>query len=89
MDVVAIATSNKEGAKKLAEQLCIPKAYGDYQALIQDEQVQAVHICTPNYLHYPMAKAAILAGKHVVCDKPLAMTAAQGEELRQLASRQR
>lgn len=88
VDVVAIATSREEGAKKLAEQLCIPKAYGDYQALIQDEQVQAVHICTPNYLHYPMAKAAILAGKHVVCDKPLAMTAAQGEELRQLASRQ-
>lgn len=85
IEVVAIATTNAAGAQALAQKLCIPKGYGDYMELIADEQVEAVHICTPNYLHYSMAKAAILAHKHVVCDKPLAMTSAQGEELLALA----
>ena len=64
-----------------------PKGYGDYRDLIADVEVEAVHICTPNNLHYPMAKAAILAHKHVVCDKPLAMTAAEGADLQALAER--
>ena len=88
VEVVAIARSEEEGARKLAEQLCIPKGYGDYRELIADPQVEAVHICTPNCLHYPMAKAAILAHKHVICDKPLAMTAEEGEELLALAERE-
>ena len=88
VEVVAIATSNQAGAEKLADQLSIPKGYGDYRDLIADVEVEAVHICTPNNLHYPMAKAAILAHKHVVCDKPLAMTAAEGADLQALAERE-
>lgn len=88
VEVVAIATSHQAGAEKLADQLSIPRGYGDYRDLIADPEVEAVHICTPNHLHYPMAKAAILAHKHVVCDKPLAMTAAEGAELQALAERE-
>ena len=57
------------------------KAYGSYEALLDDPDVQVVHNATPNYLHYPVNAAAIAKGKHVVSDKPLAMTAAEAKKL--------
>jgi len=59
--------------------------YDHWQELIADPAVDVVHITTPNYLHYPMAKAAIAAGKHVVCEKPLAVNSQESAELLQLA----
>ena len=57
------------------------KGYGSYQALLDDPDVQVVHNATPNHLHYEVTSAALAKGKHVVSDKPLAMTAAQAKTL--------
>jgi predicted dehydrogenase len=81
VDVVGIAGSSEASAKKKAESLAVPKAYGSYEALLDDPAVQVVHNATPNYLHYPVNAAAIAKGKHVVSDKPLAMTAAEAKTL--------
>jgi predicted dehydrogenase len=87
VDVVAVADMNDAIAKQKADQLHIPKAYGSYEALLDDPAIQVVHNATPNYLHYPVNAAAIAKGKHVVCDKPLAMTAAEAKKLVDLATR--
>src|ERR671929_1823945 len=76
VDVVAVAGSSEQSARRKADALGIPKAYGSYEALIADPDVHVVHNTTPNYLHVPVVLAAIAHGKHVVSDKPLAMTAA-------------
>ena len=85
VDVVALAHSSEESAKEKAKELFIEKSYGDYRELLADDEISVVHICTPNYLHYPMVKEALLAGKHVICEKPLAMNTVEGEELVALA----
>jgi len=87
VDVVALAEGSPELAKSKAEALGIEKCYGDYKQLLKDKQIQSVHICSPNYLHYEMAKAALQAGKHVICEKPLAVSAAQAQELVELADK--
>jgi predicted dehydrogenase len=81
VDVVAIAGSSEATAAKKAESLGVPKAYGSFEALLDDPDVQVVHNATPNYLHFPVNAAAIAKGKHVVSDKPLAMTAAEAKTL--------
>ena len=87
VDVVAVAGSNQASAEKKAEALGARKAYGSYEALLNDPDVQVVHNATPNYLHYPVNAAAIAKGKHVVSDKPLAMTAAEAKKLVEQATR--
>jgi predicted dehydrogenase len=81
VDVIAIAGSSDASAKKKADSLGIPRAYGSYDALLADPDVQVVHNATPNNLHYPVNAAAIARGKHVVSDKPLAMTAREAKSL--------
>jgi predicted dehydrogenase len=81
VDVVAVAGSSQASADKKAEALGARKAYGSYDALLNDPDIQVVHNATPNYLHYPVNAAAIAKGKHVVSDKPLAMTAAEAKQL--------
>ena len=81
VDVVAVAGSSQASAEKKAEALGARRAYGSYQALLDDPDVQVVHNATPNYLHYPINAAAIAKGKHVVSDKPLAMTSAEAKTL--------
>ena len=81
VDVVAVAGSSQASAEKKAEALGARKAYGNYEALLDDPEVQVVHNATPNYLHYPVNAAAIAKGKHVISDKPLAMTAAEAKKL--------
>jgi predicted dehydrogenase len=87
VDVVAIAGSSDATARKKADALFVPKAYSSYQALLDDPDVHVVHNATPNYLHYPVNAAAIARGKHVVSDKPLAMTAAEAKKLRDQATK--
>jgi predicted dehydrogenase len=84
IEVTAVLESTKEISKQKAKQLGVEKYYENFHELL-NEDIDCVHICTPNYLHYEMTKAALLAGKHVVCEKPLATTVEQGEELLQLA----
>ncbi len=81
VDVVAIADHTEAAARQKADALGVPKAYGGYEALLADPDIHVVHNATPNYLHHPVSMAAIAAGKHVVSDKPLAMTSAQAREL--------
>jgi len=81
VDVVAVADMNEKLAREKADSLHVEKAYGNYEALLDDPAIQVVHNATPNYLHYPVNAAAIAKGKHVVCDKPLAMTAAEAKKL--------
>ena len=84
-EVVAIAEATQELAERAAERLLVPKAYGDWKDLIADPEIDVVHIASPNFLHFTHAKAALEAGKHVVCEKPLAMTAKESGELVRLA----
>ena len=81
VDVVAVAGSSQASAEKKADALGARKAYGSYEALLDDPDIQVVHNATPNYLHYPVNAAAIAKGKHVISDKPLAMTAAEAKTL--------
>ena len=85
IEVVALAEYSEEAAKSKAELLGIDKYYGDYKGLLKNDSIQSVHICSPNYMHYEMAKAALEAGKHVVCEKPLAISVAEAAELVELA----
>lgn len=87
VEVVAINEYTEDLAKSKASSLGIQKAYGDYKAFLDDPEIECVHICTPNFLHYSMAKSALEAGKHVVCEKPLANTVKEAEELVQLADK--
>ncbi|MGG1614033.1 Gfo/Idh/MocA family protein [Paenibacillus sp. FSL K6-2441] len=85
VQVVAIAEQNEEKARAVAEKLNIPKAYGDYKELLSDPDIDAVHNCTPNHLHFEINKAIMEAGKHVLSEKPLAMDAKESAELVRLA----
>jgi predicted dehydrogenase len=81
VDIVAVAGSSDASGQAKAEALGARRGYGSYQALIDDPDVQVVHNATPNYLHYEVTSAALAKGKHVVSDKPLAMTAAESKRL--------
>ncbi|MBB4079194.1 putative dehydrogenase [Lewinella aquimaris] len=67
------------------KQLNLEHPYATFEDLLADEDIDAVHLAVPNVLHYPMVKQALAAGKHVMCEKPLAMTSEQGAELVELA----
>jgi predicted dehydrogenase len=87
VDIVAVAGSSEASGAQKAEALGARKGYGSYEALLDDPDVHVVHNATPNYLHYPVTSAAIARGKHVVSDKPLAMTAAESKTLLEQARR--
>jgi predicted dehydrogenase len=87
VDVVAVAEANEGLAKAKAEALNVPKAYGSYEAMLDDPDVQVVHNTTPNFLHFPVNMAVLARGKHIVSDKPLALTADQARELRDQAKK--
>jgi predicted dehydrogenase len=80
-EVVAIASRDQARAGQAADSLGIPTAYGSYEELLEDPAVEAVYIPLPNHLHAPWTLAAARAGKHVLVEKPLAMSAAQAEEM--------
>ena len=86
VDVVAVAASSDASARRKAEALGVPKAYGSFEALIADPDVQVVHNTTPNYLHGAVIMAALARRKHVISDKPLAMTGAEARQLWEAAA---
>ncbi|GAB4580332.1 MAG: Gfo/Idh/MocA family oxidoreductase [Anaerolineales bacterium] len=84
-EAAALAGSSQEAADAAAARLFVPKAYGDWREMLKNPDLDVIHITTPNYLHYEQAKAALLAGKHVICEKPLAMNTTESAELVALA----
>ncbi|MBI3666635.1 MAG: Gfo/Idh/MocA family oxidoreductase [Acidobacteria bacterium] len=87
VEVAAIADQSEELARKFGEQLGVERAVGDYRQLLADPAIRAVHVCTPNHLHFEVVKHAVEAGKAVLCEKPLAVSAAEARELTELARR--
>jgi len=88
VEVAAIAGRNEEAARRLGAGFSIFKITTDYRDILRDPAIDAVHICTPNAQHFPMAKDALQAGKHVICEKPLATSVQDGRELVALAAQQ-
>jgi predicted dehydrogenase len=87
VEAAAIAGRNVEAARQLGAGFSISAIATDYREILRDPEIDAVHICTPNAQHFPMAKDAIEAGKHVLCEKPLATSVEEGEELVSLAAK--
>lgn len=83
--VHGILGSTPERALARANRLGVPRAYGDLDELLADPAVEVVHVTSPNHLHHPQVKAILAAGRHVVCEKPLAVTSEQSAELVALA----
>jgi predicted dehydrogenase len=80
-EVVAIASRDAATARSVADALDIPRAHGSYQALLDDPEVDAVYVPLPNHLHAEWSIAALRAGKHVLCEKPMALSAAEVERM--------
>lgn len=80
-DIVAISSRDLEKAQNVAKELGIPKAYGSYEALLADPDIEAVYNPLPNHLHVPLSIDALQAGKHVLCEKPIALDTVEAESL--------
>src|ERR1700747_393852 len=86
-EVTAIASRDPEKARRAAADLGIPKAYGSYEELIADPDIDAIYTPLPNHLHVPWSIRAAEAGKHVLCEKPIGLTAAEVVELMRVRDR--
>lgn len=87
VEVAGIAASSDDKAKKFGNEVGVARTTGDYRTLLKDPEIEVVHVCTPNALHFPMAKDAMEAGKHVLCEKPLAISSDEAKELVDLATK--
>lgn len=85
VDVVAIAGSNAATAERKAKLFHVDRSYGNYRELIADPEISVIHNTTPSYLHYEISIAVIEAGKHIISDKPLAITTSEAARLRDAA----
>ncbi|WP_338721326.1 Gfo/Idh/MocA family oxidoreductase [Devosia sp. XK-2] len=83
-EVVAIGSRDAAKARAAADRLGIAKAYGSYEELFADPDIDAIYNPLPNHLHVPMTLAAARAGKHVLCEKPIALSASEAEQLRDI-----
>jgi predicted dehydrogenase len=86
-EIVAIASRDEGKAQAAAARLGIPKAYGTYEALLADPEIDAIYNPLPNHLHVPWSIKAIEAGKHVLCEKPIGLSATEARELVAAAAR--
>jgi predicted dehydrogenase len=89
VELVGVAASSPASAAAAAAELGADRAFDSADELVRDPDVDVVHICTPNHLHVPLAEAALAAGKHVICEKPLATDAAGAQRLAELAAASR
>lgn len=81
VEVAAIADATEDLARNFAQQVGVDRSTGDYRTLLVDPEIEAVHVCTPNALHHPISRDFMLAGKHVLCEKPLTVSAAEARDL--------
>src|SRR5579859_964501 len=84
-EIRAIASRSADAARKAAVELGIPKAYASYDELLADPEIEAVYNPLPNHLHVPLTLKAAAAGKHVLCEKPIALNAAEARQLETFA----
>src|SRR5260370_4292171 len=84
---MGVVASGREGAAARSRELGPTPAYESFEAMLDDSRVEVVHVASPNHLHHEQASAELRAGKHVVCEKPLAMTSAESADLLQIAER--
>jgi predicted dehydrogenase len=84
--LAGVAASSPESARAAAAALGADRAFDSAEEMVRDPDIDVVHICTPNHLHLPLAEAALAAGKHVICEKPLALDAAGAQRLVDAAS---
>jgi predicted dehydrogenase len=87
VEIVAIGSDEPDRAHAIAERFGIPRVYDGWKPVIDDRDIEVVHNCTPNDLHFTINKAAIRAGKHIVSEKPLTLTSRESGELVRLARR--
>jgi predicted dehydrogenase len=85
-EITAIASRDLERARAAAASLGIPRAYGSYEELLADPEIDAVYNPMPNHLHVPWSLRALEAGKHVLCEKPIALSAAEAQTLADAAA---
>ncbi len=81
VEIVGAAAIDETEAQKFQRDTGIENVTTDYRAMLANPEIEAVHICTPNAMHFPMAMAAMEAGKHVLCEKPLAISVEEGRKL--------
>jgi predicted dehydrogenase len=86
-DLVAVAASSPEAADSAVPEVHARRGTGDWREVVRDGEIDVVHVCTPNHLHAEIAAAAIAAGKHVVCEKPLAIDLDQARAMHRDATR--
>jgi predicted dehydrogenase len=86
-EIAALASRDLEKARRFAVELGIPKAYGSYDELLTDPEIEAIYNPLPNHLHVPLSIKAAEAGKHVLCEKPIALNALEARELLQVRDR--
>src|SRR5918999_3646962 len=80
-EITAIGSRDGARAQEVAEELAIPVAHSSYEALLADPDVDAVYMPLPNHMHLEWTLAAARAGKHVLCEKPIALTSADAERM--------
>ena len=85
--LLAVGSRDAARAQEYAQQHSIPLAFGDYQALLDSNEVDAIYVSLPNHLHAEWSIAALEAGKHVLCEKPLALTVADVDRMTEAANR--
>ena len=89
VEVLAVSSRSQANAERFATDFGVPRAFGDFRELLADDEVDVVYICTPPGAHLSMVEQAIEAGKHVLCEKPLTINAAQARRLAALAVREK
>ena len=85
VEIAAVAAATAEEASGFGKAIGVERTTADYNEVLADPSIEAVHVCTPNSLHYPVSKAALQAGKAVLCEKPLSMSVAEAREMVELA----
>jgi predicted dehydrogenase len=86
VEIASVAGSSSERAREFGKSIGVNRATGNYQELLEDPAIDAVHVLTPNALHHPICRAALQAGKHVLCEKPFTVAVEQARELVDLAA---
>lgn len=85
VEIAAVAGSSDSRAAAFGESIAVERTTGDWRTLVDDREIEAVHVLTPNVLHHPVSMAFLQAGKHVLCEKPLTMTSAEAREMLEAA----